>query len=253
MAHTRRSPPDEPDDNSDDSAHSWLLQVALEPSEQLVDTLQNNYLFSFTLRKAHLRGGLGLQLYDTHGGALCVRHVWPHGTLHSWNKLCVGTHQKVRRGDFIIQVNKVSGNVDVRREVYLWAHSPGRQCLLCRNRFRNKCPFSQGGGSCKYFHKVGNYPDHHLKTECEKVDKHGNDTYNWKEFSPQQEPEFAPTQEPEFAPQPDDSAELRWDPFYRTHFTYQLLRSAYQDQYAEEELMAYWQQLPVPFEDGQHV
>ena len=78
MAHTRRSPPDEPDDNSDDSAHSWLLQVALEPSGQLVATLQNNYLFSFTLRKAHLRGGLHLQLYDTHAGTLCVRHVWPY-------------------------------------------------------------------------------------------------------------------------------------------------------------------------------
>ena len=110
MAHTRRSPPDEPDDNSDDSAHSWLLQVTLEPSGQLVATLQNNYLFSFTLRKVHLRGGLGLQLYDTHAGALCVRHVWPYGTVHSWNKLCAGTHQEVRRGDFIIQVNKASGN-----------------------------------------------------------------------------------------------------------------------------------------------
>ena len=110
MAHTRRSPPDEPDDNSDDSAHSWLLQVALEPSGQLVATLQNNYLFSFTLRKVHLQGGLGLQLYDTHAGALCVRHVWPYGAVHSWNKLCAGTHQEVRRGDFIIQVNKASGN-----------------------------------------------------------------------------------------------------------------------------------------------
>ena len=86
------------------------LQDALKPSEQLVDTLQNNYLFSFTLRKAHLRGGLRLQLYDTHAGALCVRHVWPYGTVNSWNKLCAGTHQKVRRGDFIIQVNKASGN-----------------------------------------------------------------------------------------------------------------------------------------------
>ena len=90
--------------------HPWPLQDALEPSEQLVDTLHNNYLFSFTLRKAHLRGGLGLQLYDTHAGALCVRHVWPYGTVNSWNKLCPGTHQKVRRGDFIIQVNKASGN-----------------------------------------------------------------------------------------------------------------------------------------------
>ena len=101
----------------------------------------------------------------------------------------------------------------------------------------------QGGRSCKFIHRVGNYPEHHLKTECEKVDKRGIDTYNWKEFSPQQEPEFAPTQEPECAPKPDDSAEWRWDPFYRTHFTYQLLRSAYQDQYAEEELMAHWQVL----------
>ena len=56
-SHTRRSHPDEPDDNSHDSAH---------PSEQLVDTLPNNYLFSLTLRKEHLRGSLGLQLYDTH-------------------------------------------------------------------------------------------------------------------------------------------------------------------------------------------
>ena len=67
-------------------------------------------LFSFTVRKADLQGGLGLQLCETHGGALCVRHVWPHGTLHSWNKLCVGTHQKVCRGDFIIQVNEASYN-----------------------------------------------------------------------------------------------------------------------------------------------
>ena len=87
-----------------------LLQAALKPSEQLVDTLQNNYLFSFTLRKAHLRGGLHLQLYDTHAGTLCVRHVWPYGAVHSWNKLCAGTHQEVRRGDCIIQVNKASGN-----------------------------------------------------------------------------------------------------------------------------------------------
>ena len=67
-------------------------------------------LFSFTVRKADLQAGFGLQLCETHGGALCVRHVWPHGILHSWNKLCVGTHQKVCRGDFIIQVNKASGN-----------------------------------------------------------------------------------------------------------------------------------------------
>ena len=102
-SHTRRSHPDEPDDNSSDSAH---------PSEQLVDTLpsNDNYLFSLTLRKEHLRGSLGLQLYDTHAGALCVRHVWPHGTVHSWNKLCAGTQKEVRRGDFIIQVNNVSGN-----------------------------------------------------------------------------------------------------------------------------------------------
>ena len=51
------------------------------------------------------------------------------------------------------------------------------------------------------------------------------------------------TQEPERALKPDDSAELRWDPFYRTHFTYQQLRNAYQDQYAEEEVMAYWEEL----------
>ena len=28
------------------------------------------------------------------------------------------------------RVNKVNGNICLRREVYLWAHSPGRQCLL---------------------------------------------------------------------------------------------------------------------------
>ena len=53
---------------------------------------------------------LGLQLCDTHAGALCIRHVWPYGAVHSWNKLCAGTRPEVRPGDLIIKVNEVSGN-----------------------------------------------------------------------------------------------------------------------------------------------
>ena len=79
-------------------------------AEQLVDTLQNNYVFSFTLRKLDLRQGLGLQLYHTHAGALCVRQVWPDGAVNSWNKLSAGTRTEVRPGDLIIKVNEVSGN-----------------------------------------------------------------------------------------------------------------------------------------------
>ena len=111
------------------------LHDALKNSEQLVDTLQNNYLFSFTLRQAILRGGLGLQLYDTHAGTLCVRHVWPYGTVNSWNKLCPGTRQKVCRGDFIIQVNKASGNV---------------ACMLeeCAKGYLVKLTLKRGGPSC---------------------------------------------------------------------------------------------------------
>ena len=52
------------------------------------------YLFWFTLRKAD-GVDLGLQLCDTHAGALCIRHVWPYGAVHSWNKLCAGARPEV--------------------------------------------------------------------------------------------------------------------------------------------------------------
>ena len=99
-----------------------------------------------------------------------------------------------------------------------------------------------GGRSCKFIHRVGNDPEHHLKTECEKVNKRGIDTYDWGFFSrqqqPEQDPESAPTQEPE-----GDPREHRWDPHYKKHFTYQELLSAYQDQYTEEQLRAYWEEI----------
>ena len=127
--------------------------------------------------------------------------------------------------------------------MYLWAHSPGRRLGICRHKSRNICEFTLGRRSCKFIHRVGNYPEKHLKTECEKVNKRGIDTYDWEEFSPQQEPESAPTQEPECAPKPDDLTENRWDPYYETHFAYQELQSAYQDQYSEEQVRAYWEEL----------
>ena len=52
------------------------------------------YLFWFTLRKAD-GVDLGLQLCDTHARALCIRHVWPYGAVHSWNKLCAGARPEV--------------------------------------------------------------------------------------------------------------------------------------------------------------
>ena len=64
--------------------------------------------FSFKLRKKDLEGGLGLQVYPTHAGALCIRHVWHPGAVHSWNKICASTRPEVRPGDLIIKVNNVS-------------------------------------------------------------------------------------------------------------------------------------------------
>ena len=52
------------------------------------------YLFWFTLRKAD-GVDLGLQLCDTHARALCIRHVWPYGAVHLWNKLCAGARPEV--------------------------------------------------------------------------------------------------------------------------------------------------------------
>ena len=90
-----------------------------------------------------------------------------------------------------------------------------------------------GGRSCKFIHRVGNYPEHHLKTECEKVNKHGIDTYDWGELSPQQKPEqdseSAPTQEPKCAlSQIIYLTKERLDTHHKTNFTHQELPSAYQ-------------------------
>ena len=127
------------------------------------------------------------------------------------------------------RVNKVKGSIYVNREVYLWAHTPGRQISFCRHRIRDKCSFR----SCKFIHRVSNYSEHHLKTECEKVNKHGIDTYDWGELSPQQKPEqdseSAPTQEPKCAlSQIIYLTKERLDTHHKTNSTHQELPSAYQ-------------------------
>ena len=141
------------------------------------------------------------------------------------------------------RVNKVNGNGPLQREVYLWAKTPGRKIGLCGFGKRTNCKFN----SCKFFHRVGKYPEHHLKTECEKVNKKGFDTYNWDDVSlqqePEQNPESAPTQEPKCAPKPDHLTENRFDPHYDRHFTYQELLYVYQGQYTEEQLSAYWDEI----------
>ena len=88
--------------------------LSTEPRERSLSTKHPaelpGHLYSFTLRKAD-EVDLGLQVCETHAGAfLCIRHVWAHGVVNAYNKLCVGTRPEVRPGDLIIKVNKVGGN-----------------------------------------------------------------------------------------------------------------------------------------------
>ena len=141
------------------------------------------------------------------------------------------------------RVNKVNGNDLLQQELYLWGKTPGRRIGICGFGNRNKCKFN----SCKFVHRVGNYAPNHIKTECEKLNKKGFDTYNWEDVFLQQEPEqnheSAPTQEPKCAPKPDHLTENRLDPYYNRHFTYQELLYVYQGQYTEEQLSAYWEEI----------